>query len=95
MIGKLAEPTLTRRLALLAEARRDDPRVSQHLIEAKAEIGGCKRRYWALPRLHASRPPHILCATLLTPLCGRNSETPPVRACTDWPPLSGPGGMLV
>ena len=38
MIGKLAEPNLTRRLALLAEARRDDPRVSQHLIEAKAEI---------------------------------------------------------
>jgi hypothetical protein len=49
MIGKLAEPNLTR------------------------------RRYWALPRLHASPQPHILCATLLTPLCGRNSETPPVR----------------
>jgi hypothetical protein len=38
MRGKLAEPNLTRRLALLAEAWRDDPRVSQHLIEAKAEI---------------------------------------------------------
>jgi hypothetical protein len=38
MIGKLAEPNLTRRLALLAEARRDDPRVCQHLIEAKTEI---------------------------------------------------------
>jgi hypothetical protein len=38
MIGKLTEPKLTRRLALLAEARRDDPSVSQHLIEAKAEI---------------------------------------------------------
>src|SRR5262249_2816450 len=43
---------------------------------------GCKRRYWALPKLHASRQPHILCATLLTPLCGRNSETPPVGVCT-------------
>ena len=38
MIGKLAEPNLTRRLALLAEARRDDPKVRQHLVEAKAEI---------------------------------------------------------
>jgi len=38
MIGKLAEPNLTRRLDLLAEAWRDDPRVRQHLIEAKAEI---------------------------------------------------------
>ena len=38
MIGKLAEPNLTERLDLLAEARRDDPRVRQHLIEAKAEI---------------------------------------------------------
>ena len=38
MIGKLAEPNLTKRLDLLAEARRDDPRVRQHLIEAKAEI---------------------------------------------------------
>ena len=38
MIGKLAEPILTKRLDLLAEARRDDPRVRQHLIEAKAEI---------------------------------------------------------
>ena len=38
MIGKLAEPNLTRRLDLLAEARRDDPRVCQHLIEAKTEI---------------------------------------------------------
>jgi len=37
-MGKLDEPNLTRRLALLAEARRDDARVSQHLIEAKAEI---------------------------------------------------------
>ena len=36
MRGNLAEPNLTRRLALLAEARRDDPMVSQHLIEAKA-----------------------------------------------------------
>jgi hypothetical protein len=38
MIGKLAEPNLTKRLDLLAEARRDDQRVRQHLIEAKAEI---------------------------------------------------------
>jgi hypothetical protein len=38
MRGNLAEPNLTKRLALLAEARRDDPRVCQHLIEAKAEI---------------------------------------------------------
>ena len=38
MIGKLAEPDLTRRLDLLAEARRDDPKVRQHLVEAKAEI---------------------------------------------------------
>ena len=38
MIGKLADPNLTKRLDLLAEARRDDPRVCQHLIEAKAEI---------------------------------------------------------
>ena len=38
MIGKLAEPNLTRRLAVLAEARPEDPRVCQHLIEAKAEI---------------------------------------------------------
>ena len=38
MIGKLAEPNLTRRLDLLAEARRDDPKVRQHLVEAKAEI---------------------------------------------------------
>jgi hypothetical protein len=38
MIGKLPEPDLTRRLDLLAEARRDDPRVRQHLIEARAEI---------------------------------------------------------
>ena len=37
MIGKLTEPKLTRRLALLAEARRDDPSVSQHLIEAEIE----------------------------------------------------------
>src|SRR5262249_60799164 len=43
---------------------------------------GCERRYWALPKLHGSRQPHILCATLLTRLCGRNSETPPVRVCT-------------
>jgi hypothetical protein len=66
MRGKLAEPNLTRRLAFLAEARRDDPRVSQHLIEARLRSRGCKQRYWALPRLHASRQPHILCATLLT-----------------------------
>jgi hypothetical protein len=38
MRGKLAEPNLTSRLALLAEARRDDRKLSQHLIEAKAEI---------------------------------------------------------
>jgi|GraSoiStandDraft_54_1057290.scaffolds.fasta_scaffold334803_1 hypothetical protein len=38
MRGNLAEPNLTRRLALLAEARRDDSSVCQHLIEAKAEI---------------------------------------------------------
>ena len=38
MIGKLAEPNLTKRLDLLAEARREDPTVRQHLIEAKAEI---------------------------------------------------------
>jgi hypothetical protein len=38
MISKLAEPNLTKRLDLLAEARRDDPGVRQHLIEAKAEI---------------------------------------------------------
>jgi hypothetical protein len=38
MIGKLAERNLTKRLDLLAEARHDDPRVRQHLIEAKAEI---------------------------------------------------------
>jgi hypothetical protein len=38
MIGKLAEPNLTKRLDLLAEARRDDTSVRQHLIEAKAEI---------------------------------------------------------
>src|SRR5262249_60824657 len=38
MIGKRAEPNLTRRLALLAEARSDAPRVCEHLIEAKAEI---------------------------------------------------------
>jgi hypothetical protein len=37
-MGKLDEPNLTRRLALLAEAWRDDPSLSQHLIEAKAEI---------------------------------------------------------
>ena len=38
MRGNLAEPNLTRRLALLAEARRDDSSVCQHLIEAKTEI---------------------------------------------------------
>jgi hypothetical protein len=38
MMGKLPEPDLTRRLDLLAEARRDDPRVRQHLIETRAEI---------------------------------------------------------
>ena len=38
MIGKLAERNLSTRLDLLAEARRDDPTVRQHLIEAKAEI---------------------------------------------------------
>ena len=38
MIGNLAEPSLTKRLDLLAEARPDDPRVRQHLMEAKAEI---------------------------------------------------------
>jgi hypothetical protein len=29
---------LTKRLTLLAEARRDDPTLCEHLIEAKAEI---------------------------------------------------------
>jgi hypothetical protein len=38
MIGKHAGPNLTERLDLLAEEWRDDPRVRQHLIEAKAEI---------------------------------------------------------
>ena len=38
MIGNLAEPNLTKRLDLLAEARRNDPRLRQHLMEAKAEI---------------------------------------------------------
>ena len=38
MIGNLAEPSLTKRLDLLAEARPDDPRVRQNLMEAKAEI---------------------------------------------------------
>jgi hypothetical protein len=37
-MAKLAGPNLTKRLALLAEARRDDPRLCEHLIEAKAEI---------------------------------------------------------
>jgi hypothetical protein len=44
-MGKLDEPNLTRRLALLAEARRDDPSLSQHLIEAKAEIERLQARY--------------------------------------------------
>jgi hypothetical protein len=34
----IAEANLTKRLALLAEARRDDPRLCEHLIEAQAEI---------------------------------------------------------
>ena len=34
MIDKLAEPNLTKRLDLLA-ARCDDPKVRQHLMEAK------------------------------------------------------------
>jgi hypothetical protein len=34
----VAHGNLTKRLALLAEARRDDPRLCEHLIEAKAEI---------------------------------------------------------
>jgi hypothetical protein len=43
---------------------------------------------WALPRLRASHRPHILCATLLAPLCGRNSETAPVRVCTSQRPAA-------
>ena len=38
MIDKLAEPNLTKRLDLLAKARCDNPKVRQHLIEAKVEI---------------------------------------------------------
>jgi len=34
----LAKPNLTKRLDLLANARCDDPKVRQHLIEAKVEI---------------------------------------------------------
>jgi hypothetical protein len=38
MIDKLAEPNLTTRLDLLAKAGCDDPKVRQHLMEAKLEI---------------------------------------------------------
>jgi hypothetical protein len=38
MMDKLAEPNLTKRLDLLAEAQCDDPTVREHLMAAKAQI---------------------------------------------------------
>jgi hypothetical protein len=57
MIDKLAEPNLTKRLDLLANARCDDPKVRKHLIEAKVEIShqGQKPNCW---QCYLYGPPH-------------------------------------
>ena len=55
MIDKLAEPNLTKRLDLLA-MRCDDPKVRQHLIEAKVEIERLQAALLGMARIPREPP---------------------------------------
>jgi len=56
MIDRLAEPNLTKRLGLLANARCDDPKVRQHLIEAKVEIERLQAALLGIARIPREPP---------------------------------------
>jgi hypothetical protein len=56
MIDKFAEPNLTKRLDLLANARCDDPKVQQHLIEAKIEIERLQAALLGIARIPREPP---------------------------------------
>jgi hypothetical protein len=74
-------PNLTKRLDLLAEARRDDPRVREHLIEAKAEIERLQTALLGIATIPREPPAAHFMATLLTPLCGLRNSEPLIRVC--------------
>jgi hypothetical protein len=56
MIDKLSAPDLTKRLDLLAEARSDDPKVCEHLMEAKVEIERLKAALLGIARTPREPP---------------------------------------
>jgi hypothetical protein len=56
MIDKFAESNLTKRLDLLANARCDDPKVHQHLIEAKIEIERLQAALLGIARIPREPP---------------------------------------
>ena len=56
MIAKLSAPNLTKRLDLLAEARSDDPKVCEHLMEAKVEIERLKAALLGIARTPREPP---------------------------------------
>ena len=56
MIDKLSAPDLTKRLDLLAEARSDDPKVCEHLMEAKLEIERLKAALLGIARTPREPP---------------------------------------
>jgi len=56
MIDKLAKPNLTKRLDVLANALCDDPKVRQHLIEAKVEIERLQAALLGIARIPREPP---------------------------------------
>jgi hypothetical protein len=56
MIDKLSAANLTKRLDLLAEARSDDPKVCEHLMEAKVEIERLKAALLGIARTPREPP---------------------------------------